>query len=206
MQQEAQVKSGLGYLDRFGRVPQVRLGAVVAIALAAAFVVWLVLRNDDGASTVNSPATASATAIPKTAGVGPVAQSFQDLQRFAAAGRRPVYWAGPLAGYRYELTQTRNSRVFVRYLPPNVAVGVNKPLLTIATYPFPKAFEALKALAKDQGGAIELDHGGLALVDRTYPKSIHLAYPGVDYQVEVFSPSPRRTREVVVAGQVAPIR
>jgi hypothetical protein len=202
MQQEAQVKSGLGQLERLGRVPQVRLGAVVAIALAAAFVVWLVVGKDDGQSTANAPAAATATA----AGVGPVAQSPQQLERFAAEGGRPVYWAGPLPGYRYELTQTRNNRVFVRYLPPNVGVGVNKPLLTIATYPFPKAYEALKALAKHQGGAIELDHGGLALVDRVYPKSIHLAYPGVDYQVEVFSPSPRRTREVVIAGRIAAIR
>jgi hypothetical protein len=206
MQQEAQVKSGLGQLDRFGRVPQVRLGAVLALALAAAFVVWLVLRNDDGSSTVDSPAAASAAAIPKTAGIGPVAQSPQDLQRFAAAGGRPVYWAGPMAGYRYELTQTRNNRVFVRYLPSNVAVGVDKPLLTIATYPFPKAFDALKALAKNQGGAIELDHGGLALVDRAYPKSIHLAYPGVRYQIEVFSPSPQRTREIVISGRIAAVR
>ena len=204
MQQEAQLKSGLGQLDRLGRVPQVRLGAVLAIALAAAFVVWLVLRNGDD-SPAKQPANASA-AVATAAGIGPVAQSVQQLKSFTAASGHPVYWVGSKPGYTYELTQTSNGRVFVRYLPEGVAVGVGKPYLTIATYPFPRAFAALKALAKNQGGAINLENGGIALVDRRYPKSVHAAYPGVDYQVEVFSPSPVSTRDVVVSGQLAAIR
>ena len=111
-----------------------------------------------------------------------------------------------MPGNTYELTQTRIGRVYVRYLPPGVLVGINKPFLTIATYPFPHAFAALNALVKNQGGGIKLDHGGIALVDRAYPKSVHLAYPGSDYEVEVFSPSPPRTREVVVSGHVGPVR
>ena len=78
--------------------------------------------------------------------------------------------------------------------------------LIVATYPFPHAFATLKGLAKKQGGAIKLADGGIALVDQAYPKSIHIAYPGSDYQVEVFSPSPARTRQVVVSGQVAAVR
>lgn len=204
MQQGAQLKSGLGQLDRLGRVPQVRLGAVIAIALAAAFVVWLVLRNGDESPAAKPSANASAVAT--AAGIGPVAQSVEQLKSFTAGTGHPVYWVGSKPGYTYELTQTSNGRVFVRYLPEGVAVGVEKPYLTVATYPFPKAFAALKALAKSQGGAIKLDHGGIALVDRRYPKSVHVAYPGVAYQVEVFSPSPASTRDVVVSGQVAAIR
>ena len=53
---------------------------------------------------------------------------------------------------------------------------------------------------------VTVGSGGIALVDQAYPKSIHVAYPGSDYQVEVFSPSPARTRQVVVSGQVAAVR
>jgi hypothetical protein len=206
MYQEAHPKSGLSQLDRLGHGPHVRFGAVLALALAAAFVAWLVVGNRGHSSPAN-PAAASkpvaGAATPQTAGVGPVAQSVQDLKQFAAAIGHPIYWAGPKLGNTYELTQTRNGRVFIRYVPSGVRVGVNKPLLTIATYPFPHAFAALQALAKNQGGAIKLDHSGIALVDQAYPKSIHLAYPGLDYEIEVFSTSPLRTRQVVASGQIA---
>jgi hypothetical protein len=202
MQQHAQLKSGLGRFDRLGRVPNVRVGAAVALALAAAFVVWVAVRDHGGSSAAAPP---SAAAAPTSAGVGPVAQTAQGLKDFAATLGHPVYWAGPQQGKTYELTQTRVGRVYIRYLPPGVAAGSNKWYLTIATYPYPRAFASLEALAKHQGGAIKLDHGGIALLDKAYPKSMHLAYPGVDYQVEVFSPSPARTRAVVRSGQVAAI-
>jgi hypothetical protein len=203
MQQEVQLKSRLGHLDRLGRVPHLRFGAALALALAAAFVAWLVIGNHGRSVTANSPAASqSNAAVPNTAGTGPVARSAEDLKAFAAAIGHPIYWAGPKAGNTYELTQTSSGRVYVRYLPRSVPVGVNKPYLTIATYPYPHALAALKALT-NQSGAIQLDHGGLALVDRAYPKSVHLAYPGSNYEVEVFSPSPARSRQVVVSGQVA---
>ena len=43
------------------------------------------------------------------------------------------------------------------------------------------------------------------MVDKSYPKSIHLAYPGSDYQVEVFDPSAAAARALVSSGQVEPI-
>jgi hypothetical protein len=206
MQQEAGVKSGFGQLDRLGRVPHVRLGAVIAIALAAAFVVSLV-RNGGHSSTANQSAIAQpSAAIPNGAGTGPVAKSAEDLKSFATAIGHPVYWAGARSGRTYELTQTSTGRVYIRYLPAGVQVGVNKQYLTVATYPYPHAFAALTALAKNRRGAIKLDHGGVAVVDEAYPKSVHLAYPGSDYEVEVFSPSPVLTRQVVVSGEVASIR
>jgi hypothetical protein len=196
MRREAVLKSEVG---QFVRVPHVRLGAVVALALAAAFAAWLIVNHSS-----TSPSTPQA-GIQKVAGTGPEAMSIQDLKAFAAAIGHPVYWAGPRPGTTYELTQTGNGRVYIRYLPQGVRVGVNKPFLTVATYPYPHAFAAIKALAKKGAAPIKLDQGGMALVDRTYPKSIHLAYPSSDYQVEIFDPSPPRARDVVVSGQIAPV-
>jgi len=76
-------------------------------------------------------------------------------------------------------------------------VGVADPrarYLTVATYPFPGAFAAVARTAKP-ATRIGLDRGGIGVVDSAYPKSIHLAYPGVSYQIEVYEPSPAARRK-----------
>ncbi len=130
--------------------------------------------------------------------------SAKGLRTIASAAGHPLYWLGEKPGYTYELTQTATGAVFIRYLPPGVKVGADKPYLTVATYPFPGAFAAIEAVAK--GKAMKLSGGGLAVVDAGYPKSVHLAYPSVDYQVEVFDPSPARARKAVASGQVQAVR
>ena len=167
--------------------------------MAVAVVLWLVFRGGDGEP---APAPARATA---GNGIRPgaVAVSPADLSALAATLGHPLYWLGRKPGVTYELTQTDAGAVFVRYLPSGVAPGANRPYLTVATYPFPGAFAAVRrTAARNPTGTIRLSGGGLAVVDAGYPKSIHVAYPGVPYQVEVFDPSPARARAIVSSGQV----
>jgi hypothetical protein len=134
------------------------------------------------------------------------AASAADLKDLAKSLGHPIYWAGPKKGYTYELLHPPSGQVYIRYLPPGVAVGAPVPYLTVATYPFPSAYGAIQALTKRKGTeTIKLSGGGLGEVDSKYPKSIHLAYPKSDYQVEVFDPSPARARRVVTSGQISPI-
>jgi hypothetical protein len=136
---------------------------------------------------------------------GPTAASVADLKAHATALGHPIYWAGPKRGYTYEFTDTSNGRVFVRYLPPGVKPGDPRPrFVTVATYPFPGAYEALRKTVKGQA-TIKLAHGGIGVVDGAYPKSIHIAYPGSDYQIEVYDPSPSAGRRLVASGAVAPV-
>ena len=146
------------------------------------------------------------TASPAAPGV-PTAASVADLRALATSLGHPIYWAGPEAGYTYELTRTSNGKVYIRYLPAGVALGAPRPTyLTVATYPFPKAFAAIKREANATGATtVKLPNGGLAVVDASYPKSVHLAWPGAGYQVEVFDPSPREARRTVAAGRVVAI-
>jgi hypothetical protein len=149
----------------------------------------------------NGSATANA-ATPTSVGAQPSAATVPFLESFAARLGHPIYWAGPRPGYTYELTQTADGRVFIRYLPSGVEIGDPRPdFLTVATYPFPGAFTTVK---RTSGNAVvlKLDHGGIAVVDTRYPKSIHLAYPGVGYQIEVFDPSPAGGRALVAAGRI----
>jgi hypothetical protein len=165
-----------------------RIGAVIVVALAIGLVVWLV-RRDNGNSSPSFNATAASAA---------------QIKNVAASVGHPVFWAGPKRGYTYELTRAPNGTIFVRYLPPGVKVGSKTPYLTVATYPFPGAFPALQAVVRQRGiSRLALARGGLAEVSKKDPKSVHVAYPGVDFQVEVYDPAPGAALGLVAAGQLA---
>jgi len=181
------------------RQPRVRLGAVVALAVAAGLIAWAATKGG------NSPSTANPTAGPRTKGTGPVALSPRGLRTLSRALGQPIYWAGQESGYTYEVTQVSKGKIFVRYLPQGVKVGAKgASYLIVATYSFPKAFNALKAVSK--GHEIAIPGNGIAAVDQGYPKSVHLAFPRVNYQVEVYDPSPARARNVATSGDVRPVR
>jgi hypothetical protein len=167
-----------------------RLGALVAIAVAAGLVAWLALR--DNGSSSGTPLNSTATAMTPAA-----------LARLARSLGHPIFWLGQKRGVTYEVTRTGNGTVYVRYLPTGVGVGSSKPYLTVATYPFPGAYAALRAPARGKAAVTaRVAHGGLALLDNGYPESVHVAYPGVDYQVEVYHPTPARAMQLVAAGQL----
>ena len=178
--------------QRRRRTPTIRIGAVVALAVAAGFVGWLVLHNR-GSSSKTATSTLAASAA-----------SLDQLTALAGSVGHPIFWIGPKSGYTYELTQAASGKIYVRYLPAGADVGSSKPYLTVATYPFPGAFAALQKQAKTKGAvAVNLPQGGLAVLDPGYTKSTHVAYPGVDYQVEVFDPSPAAAMQTVAAGHLA---
>lgn len=185
---------------RFAQRPRVRIGAVLALAAAAAFVTWLLVGNNG--SSEKPSATTAITSVQNA--TGPEAVTQKQLAALAKKRKHPIYWVGKKPGYTYEATETSNGNLYVRYLPPGVKVGNKRPdFLIIATYPFPKALSALKKVA--EGRALPLRGGGIALVDKGYPKSVHLAFPGVDYQVEVYDPSPSRSLRVARSGAVRPV-
>jgi hypothetical protein len=132
----------------------------------------------------------------------PSAASAADLRSLVAELKHPVYWAGPRKRYTYELTRTPTGRIYIRYLPPGVPVGDSRPsYVTVATYPFPNAYAALKKTASP-GATMRLAGGGIGVVDGSYKRSIHIAYPGVNYEIEVYDPSPRAGRKLVAAGKI----
>jgi hypothetical protein len=88
-----------------------------------------------------------------------------------------------------------------------VRIGNRNPkYLTVGTYPQRDALATLRATAKKQGvRTIHLPGGGRAFQYKGRPTSVYLAYPGSDYQVEVFDPSPTRALQLVTSGQVQPV-
>jgi hypothetical protein len=176
------------------------------VALAVAFVVWLVVRGDDSGSNASGPTT---TQPGTSTGSQPVlvAATASNLKTLAAVTNHPIYWAGKENGITYELTQTANGRIFIRYLPEGVEIGDRSGSYTIVgTYPVQDAFGAVQSAAEEDGAVtFKLPDGGLAVYNNSSPTNVYFAYPDTDYQVEVYDPDPERARELVASGAVQPI-
>jgi hypothetical protein len=174
-------------------VPSLVAGAVIVAAVSSA-VTWLLTRDSSSAPAAVRLATP----------VGPVAATTQGLGGFSRTLHQTIYWAGVVAGDRYELTETTNGSIYVRYLPAGVQVGDRRPdYLTVATYPFAHAIEALRASAHGKGST--LASGAFVVADASDPRSVHLAFPGMPYQVEVYAPTPGRALAVARSGRIRAI-
>ena len=166
-----------------------RIGAAVALAVIGGLILWLALR-DSGGSNTSSKGNASGVTV-------------DQLRTLAATVGHPIFWVGPRAGYTYELTRASDGSIYIRYLPPGAKVGAKTPYTTVATYPFGGAFAAVEKVAGQKGvTTLNLTHGGLAEASRN-AKSVHAAYPGVDYQVEIFDPTPGAAAGLVATNQLA---
>ncbi len=167
----------------------------VAVVIAAALVGWLLLNHGKP-----SPATKVAA--------GPVLVSSVQLASAAHSLGHPIYWAGPRDDSSYELTVTDSGRVYVRYLPRGTAAGDRRAeFLTVGTYPGDHAYKNLKKVST--GPAVHsnlLDDGRLLVAPKRLPRSVYLAYPNGQYQVEVYDSSAGEARRLALNGLITQIR
>ena len=183
----------------WARRPNVRVGAIIAVAIAVAFVAWLLVRGGDSNTT---PSTTTGQAV------GPVATSEDELRSLSDELGHPLYWAGPIPDRTYELTRTSDNRVFIRYLPKGVPVGIRQAAYTIVgTYPVENAYKVLQTLAKKPDeSSFSAPSDGFAVYSTTQANNVYLAYPGSNLQIEVYDPSPQKARGLITSGQVAAVR
>jgi hypothetical protein len=170
----------------------------IAFAVVAAVILglnaWLLLRDDGGGS--GSPGSATAVNAAR-------------LRDLSASVGHDVYWAGdPSSGTELELTHQADGRIYVRYLNGGAEVGDGRPrFTTVGTYPVPASLAALRKQAREPAAITRtLPEGGLAYLNADRPTSVYLAWPGSDYEVEVFDPSPKRALDLVLSGAIAPVR
>ena len=187
-------------VSSWARQPQLRVGAVVAVALAIGFIVWLIVRGGGGGSSTTASTTSSRPAV------GPTAVSVNDLGSVADKAGHQVYWAGPAASSRYELTQTSSGSVYIRYLPQGVPVGTKALFTLVGSYPVTNAYKVLQGLAKKSDStSFTAPGGGIAVYSHRSPTNVYLAYPGSNVQIEVYDPSPKRARALISSGHIAPV-
>ncbi len=184
------------------RLPGARIAAGIAIVVIAAIIAAILLsEGDDSAGEGTSPAS-----LPQATD-GPVEASLERLQELASSAGHPVYWAGEQPGRGYELTVERDGKIFVRYLDEGVPVGSPEGSLTVGTYPYSEAFETLEAAAT-QPGAVTGDApgGGLVVGNESNPNNVYVAFPGSDFEIEVFDPAEGEALEIATSGAVRPIQ
>jgi hypothetical protein len=148
---------------------------------------------------VHAAGGSTLTTGPATAPQGLTLAGFRS---FAKRVGHPVYWIGPRPDTTYEVTQTTDGRIYVRYLPLRTAVGTTKPFLTIGTYPVPDALKATKRQASAAGSVrVPAPSGGTAFYAHSRPTNVYEAFPGIDYQLEVYDPS-GKAAGLVSAGRI----
>ncbi len=181
----------------WARRPDVRIGAVIAVAALVALVVWLLVRGG-GSDSSGQPSAEPIT---------PTAASPAHIRDLSVESGRPIYWLGPEEDKVYELQRTAQDRVYVRYLPPDVSVGTTSAgYRLVGTYPVPGAYNVLKSLAKTSGeSSFAAPRGAIAVYSNSRPTNIYLAYPGSDVQIEVYDPSAAQARSLVASGRVVPV-
>jgi len=172
------------------RIGPRRVAAVVVLAAAVAVGVWWF-------------AVRGGTSHPSAAPAGVTAATVQSLTTLAESLSSPVYWAGPEAGVTYELNQATTGRIYVRYLPSGVAIGSPDAYLTVGTYADPKAYDVTLGLAGQAGSVkVPVSNGGIAFYEHSRPTNVYIAFPGSDYQVEVFDPVAGQAAQLVRAGKI----
>ena len=93
----------------------------------------------------------------------------------------------------------------MRYLSHGVKVGDPWPkFLIVATYPYRGAYAALKKYA--HGKVAAGPHGSIYFVDPGVPTNVYVAFPKVNYEMEIFDPSPAVARKIASTGRIRPIR
>jgi hypothetical protein len=190
--------------DQQYSIQRVRLGAAIAVALAVAFLIWLIfIRNGDDETTPRGQPAAQVEPF------GPEVATRAGLRDAAAELGHEIYWAGPDEPGRVELTVSRNGQAFVRYLTGGAEpgrAGGRPDFLTVATYPLGDAFAATSEVAGREGReSFEVDGGGIAVFSTGNPERVYFAYPDSALQVEVFDPDPGRARDLVEADRIVPI-
>ena len=167
---------------------------MLALAIGIGFVAWLIFKGDDDKNT-------------NTQAAGATSVSLQELRALRDSSGHKVYWAGQRQGEQYELTQTPNGNIFIRYLPSDSDVGAPRPVyLTVGTYPFKRAYQTLQRLSRRQNAVTaELPNGGIVVAKDAGSQNVYFAYPDEDLQMEVFDPRPGRALRLVTSGRIKPI-
>ena len=173
-----------------GRRRGALLWSVLIILAAGSTAAGFVLLRGDGESEAGAPAAVSAAT----------------LTSFAGSHDGPVYWLGPMAARKLELTST-SAGTFVRYLPLSASIGDSSRAITVGTYPMRNAYATAAGRAKStQMTSRETTGGGLAVWSKTRPTSVYLAFPGVPHLIEVYAPDADTARTLALSGRIHPVR
>jgi hypothetical protein len=167
---------------------QMKQSTKTAALMAAAFLAGSVITYTFTANSEPAVEVSASTFTEVTTGKVPLTEKelISAVKQLGVA----VYWAGPVEGAKYTLSAPAEGQVYVRYLPNGEGLTDTKPnYVVIATYATPDAFTSTQAAGNQTNGVTFINTQGAAVFySKDAPTNVYVAYPEIDFQVEVFSP------------------
>ena len=156
---------------------------MVLSALISSGVTYLVTNN-------STPTPAASTSTFTEVIAGKVALTEPELIAAVKQLGIDVYWAGPVKDAKYTLAVPADGQAYVRYLPNGQGIEDTKPnYVVIATYTTTDAFTATQAAGNTTNGVTFVNTEGAAVYyNKDTPTNVYVAYPNLNYQIEVFHP------------------
>jgi hypothetical protein len=161
---------------------------VILLMILAALISSGVTYSITSKSSTASPAAATSTFTEVIA--GKVALTEPELIAAVKQLGVDVYWAGSVKDAKYTLAVPADGQAYVRYLPNGQGIEDTKPnYVVIATYTTTDAFTATQAAGNTSNGVTFINFEGAAVYyNKSTPTNVYVAYPNLNYQIEVFDP------------------
>lgn len=168
---------------------------ILGAAAVVVVVLVLLLASGGGDSSPSAPGA-------------PEVLSVESLREAVSGEDPPVYWAGDRAGTELELSEPEPGQTYIRYLTDGAKAGDERAeFLTVGTYAQEDPVAALREQGDKPGGVIgEAPGNATVYFNRNQPRSVYLAYPGIEAQIEVYDPKFSRALRLVNSGQIVPVR
>jgi len=161
--------------------------ANVSIWIAASAVLGLVVGG--GAIYIQQSAASTENLLAGQLN-GRVALEESELRSLIRDNDLVAYWAGPEDNCKYALIVNGSGQVFIRYLKDGMGIDdTTSNYRVIGTYPQADSFSITKA-AGNQANAISFVNpdGAQVFYSKEFPANVYVAFPDVNYQIEIFDP------------------
>lgn len=167
---------------------------VVLLTLIVASFVGFQLGASNSASKLDTNSTSTFTDVV----AGKVALTESELISAVKKLGVTVYWAGPVKGAKYTLSVPSDGQAYVRYLPNGEGLTDTNPnYVVIATYTTTNAFDATQSAGNTTNGITFINTDGAAVYyNKSTATNVYVAYPGKDFQIEVFDPIAKTALEI----------
>lgn len=140
---------------------------------------------------------------------GGICLTESELKSIVKENEIRAYWTGPLKNATYSLNSSTAGQVFIRYVPEGEKCDDVRPnFRVIATYQETDAFSITESAGTTADGVSLLNaDGSIVYFNKNVPTNIYLAYPGIDYQIEIYDPDPKEAVSIATTqGRIQLIR
>lgn len=124
---------------------------------------------------------------------GGVCLSEKELRALVSENKIAAYWTGPVKDATYSINTTTPGQVFVRYILKGMDCGSTESnFRVVATYAEADAFNSTQQAGNQaEGVSLSNPDGSVVYFSKNAPKNVYIAYPGIDYQIEIYDPDPK---------------